>query len=344
MTRLDDYRRALRASFAELPDDELVSALQAGGPEFGSFIVDHGLGPLWHVRTAEKLFHESRLAAEALYAAQEHALEEIDALLGKAGIDYAVFKGAANRLILYGKPAIRACHDVDLLVRADDRVRAARALASVGYKASPEARSISRELVLSRGGVILDLHWALLREGRLRSNPVEEMIARRRRLYDLWTLSPEDALFTMLVHPAFAKHLAGWQMGLHRVADIAAWLRTQAFDWPAVRARLGANGISTAAWATLRWVALLTEPNSPQGLDKMLADLQPGRLRSAWIDRWLQGNLSERTAQTHWLRLLGFSPFLHDRPQDAVRALRGRRLAKRRQADDLAAFGQLLSQ
>jgi hypothetical protein len=170
------------------------------------------------------------------------------------------------------------------------------------------------------------------------------MLDRRRRVQDLWMLESEDAVFTLLVHPAFAKHLAAWEMGLHRVLDISLWFRTQPFDWPVVCRRLRDQGMRSAAWATLRWLSLLTAPVLLGGLDAMLTDLRPGRLRRTWVDHWLKDNLSERTARARWARLLGFSLFLHDTPGDALRAFTGNRLAKRRQADDLAAFGELLGQ
>jgi hypothetical protein len=344
MTRLDDYRSALHVGFSEVPDENLMRALEESGSDFASFIIDHGLGPTWHARTGREEFRDSRLAAEALYAAQERALGEMDTLLGEAGIEYVLFKGAANRLLLYDNPAVRACHDLDLLVRADDRIRAASALVKAGYEALPDEQSISRELVLSRGGVDIDLHWGLLREGRLKGDPVAQMLDRRRRVSGLWMLDSEDALFTLLVHPAFAKHLAAWEMGLHRVLDIAVWVRSQSSNWPAVYARLNEHGVRTAAWATLRWVALLMAPHSPDGLDEMLADLKPGRLRAAWINRWLQDDLSARMSHAHWARLAGFSLFLHDTPHDSARALLGQRKAHRRRCDDLAAFQELLGQ
>jgi hypothetical protein len=127
MIRLDDYRSALLAASVETPETELGHLLDAGGDAFAAFIVDHGLGPLWHVRTGRAEFHASRLSAEALYLAQQHALHDIDATLDAAGIDYAVFKGAANRLLLYPNPAVRACLDIDLLVRPEQRVQAAAA-------------------------------------------------------------------------------------------------------------------------------------------------------------------------------------------------------------------------
>jgi len=342
MTRLDDYRSALLAAFPECGDAELAAALEKGGPNFVSFIIDHGLGPLWHERMPRDEFRESRLSAEALYLAQEHALKEIDAVFQKEGIEYALIKGGASRLLLYENPAIRACFDLDVLVCPADRVRAASVLVAAGFSASPTAKSISRELVLSRGAVDVDLHWGLLREGRLRHDPTDEMLGRRRREHNIWILNPEDSLLVLLVHPAFAKHLSGWGMGLHRVVDILEWLRTQSFDLETVRAELRQNGVCTAAWATLRWVELLTHPHALPELQQLLGDLGPGRLRRAWLEHWLCNDLPERTSDTRWVRLLGFTSFLHDTPSDALRALAGRLRAHRRSSADLEAFRELL--
>jgi len=351
MSRLDDYRSALLAAFPDVSDAELAVALEKGGAEFVSFVIDHGLGPLWHERTGWEEFHECRLSAEALYLAQEHALKEIDAVLEGAGIEYAIIKGAAIRLLLNENPAIRACHDLDLLVLPEDRVRAAAALVNVGFAAKPGSRSIDRELMLLRGVVDVDLHWGLLREGRLRRDFTADMLDRRRQSGGLWMLNPEDSFFLLLVHPAFAKHLAGWEMGLHRVADIVVWLRTQSPDWQIVHTLLEQNGVQTAAWATLRWVQLLTsgsgvlwerlQPRSLAAMNKMMSELRPGRLRRAWLDRWLRNDLSERTSAAHWSRLLGFSLFLHDTPADVLRALAGWYRAHRRSSADLEAFRKL---
>jgi hypothetical protein len=299
------------------------------------------LGPQWHLRTEREEFHDSRLVAEALFLAQEHALKDIDDVLEAASVDYALIKGAANRLAIYSNPAIRACHDLDLLVHPNDRVQAASALVAAGFAATPEANSISRELMLTRGDVTIDLHWALLREGRLRHEPVKEMLGRRTRQGATWTLSSADTVFTLLVHPAFAKHLAGWDMGLHRVMDIVEWLRTQDFNWQAVCSRLESNGARTAAWATLRWIELLSGQHALPQLDPMMSDVRPGRLRRAWLNRWLKNDYPERLSDRHWIRLLGFTPFLHDTMRDAVRAFVGREKARRRVAADLAVFADL---
>jgi hypothetical protein len=344
MTRLDDYRSALLATRPELPEGELDRVLDEAGPDFAEFVVDHGLGPMWHACTGNDAFHGSRLTAEALYMAQQKALYEIDELLGEASIDYAVIKGGASRLQLYDNPAVRACYDLDLLVRPEHRSRAASTLAGAGFSPHLIPHGISRTLVLSRGLVDVDLHWGLLREGRLRLDLTSEMLDRRRREAGVWMLNMEDTLFVLLVHPVFAKHLGGWDMGLHRVLDVILWLRTQNFERSVVLGRLDQAGVRTAAWATLRWVQLLTQPHSPGELDAMLAAVQPGAFRRAWLDRWLRWDLSERMSQRHWVRLLAFSPFLHDTLGDSIRALVGRYRAHRRRNVDWAAFDGLLGQ
>ncbi len=342
MSRLDDYRAALLATFEQVSDEELRRELDARDDAFVSFVVDHGLGPLWRERTGSEALHESRMAAEVLFAVHERALQNVTRALDT--IDHVVIKGAANRLLFYAQPSLRACHDIDLLVRREDRIGAAKALQDVGFMPAPEARNISRVVVLEGKHVDIDLHWSLLREGRLRRDATSEFLERRRQVDGVWMLSPEDTLFTLLVHPAFAKHLDGYEMGLHRVWDVLAFLRSQGFDWRRVREMLREAGVANAAWATLRWVEMLAGENAPDVLMHILPDLEPGPRRRKWIEKWLADDWSSRTASWRPLRLLGFSAFLHDTPGDALRALRGRRAAKRRSGADLAEIRKLLDE
>lgn len=338
MSRLDTLRLALRVADPAFTPEQLCRLLDEQGSRFVSFVVDHGLGPLWHQRSGREEFRDSRMAAEALFPVQQAALEEVDVVLASAGVEHAVIKGAGVRLLVYDAPALRACHDLDVLVRPEDRLRAAAALQAVGFVPAPEKRSISREVVLRGHHVDIDLHWGLLREGRLRRDMIPGMLDRRQRVRDTWVLSDDDAMFLLLVHPAFAKHLDSWDMGLHRVLDIVEWMRRREYDWLAVRERTAENGVRCAGWATLRWVDLLAGQFAPAELASMLADLRPGALRSRWLDHWLGADLSARTAGIHWLRLLMFSAFLHDTPADVLRAYAGRHRAHRRREADLGAF------
>ena len=338
MSRLDTHRVALQAADPEVTPETLCTALDAQGAGFASFIIGHGLGPLWHERTGRAEFRDSRVEAEALFLAQQLALREVDVLLTDSRIDHALIKGAANRVVLYRNPALRACHDLDVLVRPQDKLRAVSVLAKAGFVARPASRSISREIVLSGRHVDIDLHWNLLREGRLRLELTSDFLDRRQRVGDNWMLSDDDALYVLLVHPAFAKHLDSWEMGLHRVLDTLEWLRQRSVHWPVVRDLLEETGVRTAAWATLRWVELLAGTRLPAQVASMRRELVHAGVRHAWLDRWLRADLSARTADLRWLRLLAFSSLLHDTPGDALRAFAGQRRAARRAADDLRDF------
>ena len=65
MSRLDDYRTALLVAHPDVAVQRLVAALDERPTEFSRFVIDMGLGPLWHQRTGREEFHESRLQAEA---------------------------------------------------------------------------------------------------------------------------------------------------------------------------------------------------------------------------------------------------------------------------------------
>ena len=275
MSRLEDYQTALLAAHDVVPKAELVSVIDGRGESFRQFVIAHGLGPLWHERTGLAEFDDCRMQAEALYLAQSAALGEVTAILESVGIHHVVIKGAANRLLLYDNPAIRACHDLDILVRPEDRVTATKVLMEAGFVPKPDASSISRELMLIRGAANIDLHWGILREGRLRETSTERLLQGRRRVGEMWALGADDTMFTLLVHSAFAKHIASWELGLHRVADILSWVRTQEFDRSAVGSMLEADGAISAAWATLRWVVLLSGKLAPPLLRDMLGDLEP---------------------------------------------------------------------
>lgn len=321
MDRLDRYRTALR------PTPGPVT------PELAAFVSAQDLAPWWHAQTGNAAFKDARMATEALYGAQRAALVEITDRLDAAAVPFVTIKGSANRELLYANPAVRICADLDLLVSHADRQRAVATLRDAGFEPRPEPDSISRELVLRRGAVDVDLHWGVLREGRLRSEPAADIVARRRRHDGLWIPSPEDTAFLLLVHPAFAKHVAGREMALHRVLDIAEWWQQYPVDQATLDEQLQTQGVRTAAWAVLEWVKLLL----PE-FELDTGQWQPGAVRRAWLRTWLRHDWSARLSNWHALRLLTFSPFLHDTPADAWRALKGWRQARRARAEDLAAF------
>lgn len=333
--RLTSYRSALRLAEHNLPDDELIGALQDGGAHFQALVTEYGLGPFWHDRTRISEFHAMRMAAEAQYMAQSSALQELAVSLDAAGIDYAVIKGAANREQLYPNPALRQCADLDVLVRLEDRLRAAEAMMDIGFVPAPDPRSIGREIILSRGTVDVDLHWGLLRDGRLRENLVDEMLERRVSNGKFSTLSPENSYFLLLVHPAFAKHISSRGMALHRVLDVVEWHRTVPTDRAAVLSLCERTGSVTAAWAVLRWIELLTD--EPCWIEPQ----QVGSIRRAYLDFWLRNDLSGMLESAHPVRLVLLTASFHDTAPDVMRALFGRLGDYRQRGADITPFLQL---
>lgn len=342
MAHFAALRTALLPAFPDIGSPALETALTEGGPALEAQILRHQLGPLWHARTQAAPFAESRVTAAKVYLRQLAAQREIDDLFERNGITYAVFKGAAIRELIFDEPAIRLCSDIDILVAPGQRAAAARVLVEAGYRLVIEPSVVSHEVVLARDLVAIDLHWELLRPGRIPASMTGELLSRRQRQHGRWTLSETDALFVILVHPALSKHLSTSQMGLHRIVDIVRWLQRIDVDWQALGHQLRSCGLKTAAWTMLSLVRLLSPATFAPVVDGPLQSLRPGRLRAAYLRWWLNQDLSARLARVHPARLLGLSLFLHDRPSQAWHALRGWQRSHVTRQDDSLVFSELV--
>ena len=346
-TRLKLDQQALLPADPHAGPAACHAALASGGADFLQLILAQGLGPLWHHRlqtggqldalpqdTAEAL-REARLSAAGSFLAQRAALDRLDRLFEAAGIPWLAMKGAHVRECAYPDPALRPAGDIDILVAPADRRRAARALLDAGYAVHAEPANISHEATFSHGGVDIDLHWHILRPGRTRVGLTEQLLERRQRSGGQWGPSDGDTLFLMLTHPAFAKYVCSPNMGLGRVADFLLWLQQRPADWPGVVKQLDAAGLKTAAWAMLSWFRLLAPAALQATLDAWRGSVRPGRLRAAYLRQWLLRDLPGRWLQRPVLIQFGFTLPLHDRPGDALHALRGVRQARKNRQHDL---------
>jgi hypothetical protein len=354
---LGKRRRALLAAqpatSREASPEALARGLEDAGPEFAEFLIDSGLGSLWHHRLAPSghLVHgqpdvmdrlrRNRFANSALYAIQRSSLTRIDAVFAQSDVAYAVIKGAHVRELVYEDPALRPASDIDVLVAPSDRLTAARALIGAGFAMDADTANISHEATFSQGPAHIDLHWDILRPGRTRIGMAAPMLARRVKTKDFFTLQDDDAVFLMLVHPAFAKYVSSPHAALTSVADFLCWTATRDVDWASVSERLKSAGVTTSAWTVLSWWAMLIGkelPNVPPGF---IARLRPGRMRSFYLRQWIARDLPSRWIDQGLLIQAGFTLFLHDRPSDAVRAVAG--LARARvnaDADPLVQLGR----
>lgn len=95
---------------------------------------------------------------------QEQALNELSALFARERVRSVPFKGAWLARAVYPAPALRRRGDIDLLIPSEECRRARRLLLSAGWR-SHRRGSAHHLPLLCRGGVALELHFALPRTG-----------------------------------------------------------------------------------------------------------------------------------------------------------------------------------
>jgi hypothetical protein len=273
-----------------------------------------GLAPHLPDRLVE-LLSARRMLVAASVIRQEHVLGEACALLDAIGVEYVVFKGALVRQFLYAKPYLRASADVDLLVAPAAAPTVARVFEQRGYAMTILAHSDTHEISLERLGVGLDLHWSLLRPGRMREEIAREIVEGRVRRGSLWGPSDTHLTVAMLVHPAITDYVTG---RLVSAVDLDLWLRKRQVRWDEVTHLLGRIGLRTAAWAMLVWTRSLFETPVPNEIWRQLA---PRTLRRRYLEYWLGLHPARLYGRQPWLVRGAFSLALQDRVRDAARAV-----------------------
>lgn len=145
-----------------------------------------GRGPGWPARAREALAARARAEA-ARDLRRGHALRTVLAALHEARVPVLVFKGAALAHTAYASPEHRPRCDGDLLVRAQDVLRAEACLAAQGYARGPRIRGRVVEhqapWVREVGGLrcVVDLHWRVSNRACLADAfPFDALAARAR--------------------------------------------------------------------------------------------------------------------------------------------------------------------
>lgn len=310
------------------------------------YIIHQGLAALWARALtksatdadavgmrASSALNSANTRAVAMYMLQSRVLAEALRILNFAEVKCAVFKGGHIREWLYSDPSVRAAADVDVLVSAGDRLKAVNCLMDAGFALSVEAGFVSHEATLTLHGVDIDLHWHVTRPGRLRLDITHELLNRRRRKGDLWTLSDTDEVFLMLMHPAFTKYVSSPNMRLIRVVDFLFLLRDREVDWDAVEMMFERCGVKAAGWCVLMWYQML-HPLAMQVPATFVKRLAPGRIRSAYLLWWLRNDLPTRLFVRPLFIQIGMTLFFHDSVGDVWRVLTSIVRARRRGASD----------
>jgi hypothetical protein len=261
-----------------------------------------------------ELLKRRRLAVAAGIMQQEHVLGGASTLLDQHAVAHVVFKGALVRHLLYAKPHLRPSADVDLLVAPADAPAVVRLLVQHGCSLHQTPKWDTHEVSLSRHGVALDLHWNLLRPGRMRHDIASELLASRLRRHGLWSPADRHLTAVMLVHPAITDYVTG---PLISIVDIDRWLRRCQVDWDDVVGLLERMGLRAAAWTTLRWTRHLFATPVP---DDVMAALAPSFWRRRYLEAWLGQHPARLYHQWPNLVRVGFSLALQDRAGDMARA------------------------
>jgi hypothetical protein len=313
--------------------------------DFSAFLYRQRLQSIW-LKLIERsgagdglasLASHLREAAKAwalLELPQQHLMREAHRILGEAGVDYFFAKGAHLRHVLYDDPLERSAIDIDLFVRESDRERAISVFEQAGFEAHPLPETISHELKLTRDNGDIDLHWHLLRPGRIRPGLMEWLFRRRERFGEFWGLDDTASLLVMLVHPAITKYLLSpTSMLIHQV-DQARLIDRGRVDWRELEDVLGWSGTRTAAWASLYVLRMLGGDSAPGDVE---TKLRPGRLHRWYLRQWIDRGWITRWFEKRWLVAGFFSLALQDSTADAVgalRALRANRASARVQVND----------
>lgn len=201
------------------------------------------------------------LAVLRLYTIQERETRHVLQVLGDAGVEAVVLKGADICQRLYGNPVCRPMSDVDVLIPPSDREKAQDALCRSGYTRMPRdldlrpgfnARFGWEEMYASARSAEfwVDLHWEIQEMGTLYRLPYEALRARAQPSMigslPVLVLCPEHLLLHLGVHT-----LDEWENApLLKIVDLERILTRLPLDWDLFLAEAAAF----RAQGPMRWV------------------------------------------------------------------------------------------
>ena len=235
-----------------------------------------------------------------LYLTSE--LLRVCALLKERGIETVPLKGPALASQIYGDLGLRPFSDIDLLVRREQINPAESAVRELGYEPEFTIPSQHREqwlhqqceLTFRRSGSIrLELHWDIAHPHFALDSGVEEFWSRLGtvRVGDalLPNLSPQDLLFTLIVHGT--RHAWSRMMWLVDIAELLR--RGPAIDWEDFwrnakgrgAARMMATGLVLAHNV---FGVLVTEPGAEQAYSDNHSAASKERVIAHWNESFEQ--------------------------------------------------------
>lgn len=208
------------------------------------------------------------------------------ALRGNA-IEFLPHKGVVLNEYLYGSAALRRVTDIDLIVRKEDRIKAAATLETLGYRSALKlkphlenaAMRHTHEWLYVRDGLQVDLHWGLIDHASWPSFGMETawrtLVPMRWQSLELSILRPELLLVVLGLHAAEHE----WNQ-LQMFTDIAALLeRNPQLNWSEVEAFAADSHARRSLYVSL-WLThqYFNEPLPEPILQRINGDIQVKRI------------------------------------------------------------------
>lgn len=226
-----------------------------------------------------------------------------------------VLKGLSLAKHIYGDIALRPMHDMDLLVKEEDLVRAGRMLLTLGYEQyCPAWESILKTYhhlppFQNKSGATIELHWNIVTPDSPIKVDIDGLWERACLIkvdnVEVRALSPEDLFLHLCSHACF--HL---QTGLDLIplCDIAGLIKTSAdtIDWQIVRERATRWGGQKCVYLMLLLVQDLLGAAPP---DKIMSEMKPPDYQSVYRDEAVEQIMCDitPTGQLIGIRIGGLS-------------------------------------
>jgi len=255
------------------------------------------------------------------YLQQKVSLLSISDLLEENSIEHAIYKGGHTRELVYQHPAVRPSSDIDILINFADRDEVVRLMTSRGFLLYTKTKNLTHELSLIKGNTSIDLHWHILRPGRIPESLTSDLLSDRVKQDEYWSLSNDAHLFILLIHPVFTKYCSTTQNGLIRMLDLLYWFKNQSVEWGGVLNLLNRTGLKTAAWITLEYLSILTGVSIPENV---MNEISPGCLKKRYLQKWIYTDLPARLQRRPFWVKTAFTLFAHDDMGGTFRFLRAR--------------------
>ena len=206
-------------------------------------------------------------------------------LFEKARIPALPLKGPRLARWLYGDPAKRISHDLDILVRPEDAGRAAQLMVDAGFKfpefydgvgaedlakVAANVRECEVPLYDEKRQTLLELHWSPFREASLRGTTAgiwDEMHQRPYPQGEDAPVSEVTLLAYLLIHGgAHRYHRLSWLVDIAALAE-----RLDPSVWRDAIRMAREDGMETAALLGPVFANVLLGAPMPEGIDDRLA-------------------------------------------------------------------------